>query len=193
MSTELSDRAPAEVLGGVMRQRRTNLNVDLERAVPQEMIAELLELATWAPNHRLTNPWRFSVLTGEARARLGELEAAGLERMDAPQAKIDSARVKYLRAPVVLMVGSAADDDPVLHRENRDSVAAGVQNILLAATAMGLASKWSTGTAVDDAEVKALAGLEPRDELVAFVYLGWPSGHLPTSTRGAPASRWMDT
>lgn len=190
----LAERTPtiAEAVGRVIRERRTNLEVDLERPVPPDLIEELLELASWAPNHRRTNPWRFAVLTGAARARLGELDAAGLARAGAPLAKIDSARIKYLRAPVVVTVGSTAAADPVLHRENRDAVAAGVQNLLLAATALGLASKWSTGPAVDDEAVKALVGLEAGDELVAFVYLGWPSGSAPAQRREPPVVRWLE-
>src|SRR6476661_3791051 len=165
MSTTLAEPAMAETVKRLIRERRTNLNVDPDRPVPPELIAELLELATWAPNHKRTNPWRFAVISGDGRARLGELDAEGLARSGEPPGKIEAARSKYLRAPVVLAVGSAAHDGPVLHRENRDAVAAGVQNLLLTATALGLASKWATGAAVDNPAVKALAGLDARDEL----------------------------
>jgi nitroreductase len=192
MNTKLRDQAEAEAIGRLIRERRSNVNVDPERPVPREMIAELLELATWAPNHKRTNPWRFAVVTGEARARLGALTAEGLIRDGAPPAKAETARTKFLRAPVILTVGSAAHDDPILHRENRDAVVAGVQNILLAATAMGLATKWTTGSTVDEASVKELVGLGPRDELVGLIYLGWPFQACPPSQREVPAVRWVE-
>ena len=92
-------------------------------------------------------------------------------------------RTKYLRAPVMVLIGAAADPDPVLHAENRDAASAGVQNLLLAATAAGLASYWSTGAAASDPEVKGLADLGEGDQLVGIVYLGWPAGDVESPGR----------
>ena len=77
-------------------------------------------------------------------------------------------------------------------REDRDAVAAAVQNLLLGATAAGLASHWATGDWMDDPDVKALAGLAPDDDLVALVYLGWPTGDVPSVERPAPSILWLD-
>ena len=70
---------------------------------------------------------------------------------------------------------------------------ASVQNLLLAATASGLASHWATGDWMDDAAVKQLAGLAADDELVALVYLGWPSGEVPEVERPAPSTGRLAT
>ena len=86
----------------------------------------------------------------------------------------------------VLLVGSAWDPSETRRREDRDAVAAGVQNLLLAATAAGLASHWATGDWMDDPEVKAFAGLAADDQLVALVYLGWPSGEVAPVERPEP-------
>ena len=88
---------------------------------------------------------------------------------------------------MVVLAGAAYHPDPVRRIEDRDTIAAGVQNLLLGATAAGLASHWATGTWMDDDDVKALAGLAPDDELVALVYLGWPTGDVPTVERPEPA------
>jgi len=182
-----------DVLSGLVRDRRSNLRVDPDRAVPQEVVDRLLGLACWAPNHKHTHPWRFAVVTGAARARLGEAAAAGLPRLGlSDPAVLEKTRRKYLRAPVVVIAGAAADPLPHLHRENHDAVAAGVQNLLLGATALGLASFWSTGAPVDVPEVKRLAGLSPEDDIVAFVYLGWPLESAPRGWRAAPVVTYVD-
>jgi nitroreductase len=182
-----------EAFDRLARSRRTSLRVDPDRPVPPELVDRLLGLAVWAPNHKKTWPWRFAVVTGPARSRLGELVAAGEERRGAPEPKVTKARTKYLRAPLVLLVGSAWSDDPQRRVEDRDAVAAGVQNLLLAATAAGLASHWATGDWMADPEVKAFAGLDRDDELVALVYLGWPTGEVPVVDRPDPVVRRVES
>jgi nitroreductase len=176
----------------VIARRRTSLRVDPDRPVPAELLQRLCVAAAWAPNHHRTWPWRFAVFSGDARRRLGEALAGYEEARGAAEAKVAKARTKYLRSPVVLAVGCAADPDPVTAMENRDAVAAAVQNLLLAATAEGLASYWGTGAVTEAPAVKALCGLEPADELVALVYLGWPVGLDPEApARPEPEIRWL--
>jgi nitroreductase len=175
-----------------IRRRRTSLLLDPDRPIGRDLVVELLELATWAPNHHRTWPWRFAVVTGEGRRRLGELVAAYEADQGAAPERRDKVRGKYLRAPVVVLVGMAADPDPVRRQEDRDAVAAAVQNLLLAATAAGLASHWATGAWMDDAAVKALAGLGPDDDLVALVYLGWPTGDPLPVDRPPVEVTWVE-
>lgn len=176
-----------EAVSRVIRERRSNLRIDPERPVPPDLVAQLIELACWAPNHKRTYPWRFAVVTGAGRARLGQAVAEGLIRRGQTEpALLEKTRQKYLRAPVVLVIGSAAHPVPYLHRENRDAVAAGVQNLLLGATALGLASYWSSGIAAEEPAVKRLAGLGLEDEIVALVYLGWPLAEAPPGQRPPP-------
>ncbi len=143
--TEDDDRARFEEFSALVRSRRTSMIVEQGREVPLDVIAELCGLATWAPNHKKTWPWRFAVFTGAGRARLGDTMADDMERVgfgdDTKRAKT---RTKYLRTPATLVVGCAPHDDEMLHDENRDAVAAGIQNLLLGATTLGLASFWST-------------------------------------------------
>lgn len=171
--------AAYETIAQTIKNRRSNLNVDTERAVPDELVQELLDLATWAPNHYRTNPHRFAVLTGAARARVGEVVAKAVAaKPDAKEAVVERQRVQFLRAPTVVVAASAPDEDPVKHFENKYAVAAGVQNLLLAAEAAGLAAAWRSGPAMVEPDVTAVAkeamGLAPEDEIVAFVYLGYP-------------------
>jgi nitroreductase len=175
----------------LVRARRTSLRVDPDGDVPDELIDRLLRLAVWAPNHKRTFPWRFAVVRGDGRRRLGELVAAYEERAGAPPEKVAKALGKYVRSPVVVLVGAMEQPDPVRRVEDRDAVAAGVQNLLLGATAVGLASHWATGDWMHDDAVKAFAGLAPGDELVALVYLGWPTGEVPIVSRPDPAVTYV--
>jgi nitroreductase len=157
--------------------------------VPRAMIEELLATALRAPNHHLTAPWRFVVLAGPARRALGEAHAAALAR--ASPGLSDAAREKEAgrleRAPVVVVcVAAGASDDPVTRREDRDAVAAGVQNLLLAAQARGLGAMWRTGAMADAPAVHAHLGLPAGAEIVAFVYLGWPRDGAPAPTPRPP-------
>jgi nitroreductase len=166
------------------RSRRTSLVVDSERAVDDALVERLCTLATWAPNHKRTWPWRFAAFSGSGRSKLGaafaaDMVAAGMTE----EARLAKTRSKYERAPVVLLVGSAAHDKPHLDEENRHAVAAGLQNLLLGATAAGLASFWSSPPTAPAPTVNALAGFDSDVRLVGVVYLGWPSGTVETPTR----------
>jgi nitroreductase len=180
-------------LSELVRSRRSNLRMDPDQLVPAEVVEQLCELAMWAPNHMRTNPWKFAVFTGEGRRRLSAtFEEAMVARGETDPDRLKKARTKYLRAPTMLLVGSAAHDDPILHAENRDAVAAGVENLLLGATALGLASYWSTGEIAGVAGVKKLAGFDERDQLVAVIYLGWPAAPLPAPPKAAPPITVID-
>jgi len=159
----------------LVQRRRTSMFVDKDRAVPETRVAELCGLATWAPNHKKTWPWRFALFTGDGRSRFGESMAADMVAADfGDEAKRSKTRVKYMRTPAILVVGSAAHhDNEMLHRENRDAVAAGIQNLLLGATTLGLASFWSTPALPSPPLVLELCEFEPDTQIVGVLYLGW--------------------
>jgi nitroreductase len=160
-------------LGRLIRSRRTHMFVDKERSVPHDLVSELCDLAQWAPNHKRTWPWRFAVLEGDARARLGEAIADVMAAAGDPEPKVTKTRTKYLRTPTTLVLGTAPGDSPLRTAENRDAGAAGMQNLLLAATAAGLATFWgSVAKGANDA-VAELCGFEPGTHVVGLVYLGW--------------------
>jgi len=177
-----------EVFEALARRRRTNLRIDPDRPVEPGLVRRLCELAQWAPNHHRSWPWRFAALTGDARRRLGVLVADDLRARDAAPAKIAKAEGKYLRAPLMLAVavGHADGDDGERRLEDRDAVAAGIQNLLLGATAAGLASYWGSGAVLGLASVGALCGFAPTDTLVAMIYLGHPVAQAPVPPRPEP-------
>lgn len=180
--------AALAALTRVVRARRTSLLVDPRRPVSSELIVRLCELATWAPNHKRTWPWRFALFTGEGRARLGATMVDDMVEADhGDEAKRHKTRHKYLRAPAILVVAAAPHDNEMLHAENRDAVAAGIQNLLLGATAVGLASFWSTPALTRPRRVLELCGFGADDRVVGVVYLGWPRGECPAPQRPAPS------
>lgn len=191
--TELAGLSELAAFTDLATRRRTSLLIDRERQVPDDLVLRLCRLATWAPNHKKTWPWRFAVLTGDARLRLGELTAQQLidEGIDR-EAKLDKARGKFLRAPTIVMVAARPDPDPELHEENRHAVAAGVQTFLLGATAAGLASFWASGAPLRSGAVTEMCGFDPDDALIALIYLGWPAGTVEPPQRPDPDVRFLD-
>lgn len=171
----------------VIRTRRT-IGTS-EGDVARETIVELIEAATWAPNHKLTQPWRFTIVAGDARRELGEVWArSAAAEMPEPKrsAFMEGEARKPLRAPCVIAVSTRTDVNPVTAEEDLVATGAAVQNMLLAAHAKGLCAAWKTGKIVRDPAVKAFLGLDEAERIVAFVYLG-------AVTSEAAAMRERDT
>lgn len=141
-------------------------------------IRELLKAAIRAPDHGLVRPWRFLVLEGEDRQRLGELFAAAHKAVepDADPRHLDKLRNNPLRAPVVLVVVAETDPAhkvPVKEQVMSTAVAAG--HIMVAAHALGIGAMWRTGEPASRLLVKEGLGFAGKDEIVGFIYLGTPA------------------
>jgi nitroreductase len=143
-----------------IRTRRTHKAYGPD-PVDRETLEELLELARWAPNHHLTNPWRFRVLGPEALARLKQ--AAGPEAA----AKLD-------RAPTLVVASATQSGDPVQDDEDMCAAAVATYVVLLGAHARGLAGYWRTPAVLrTEAGAKAV-GLPGDERFVGMLYLGHP-------------------
>ncbi len=143
--------------------------------IPRETIRELIELATLAPNHRMTEPWRFTVVTGSARERLGRFwaeRAAANVDAGARDAFIQGESKKPLRAPTLIIVSTRTDANEEIAEEDFAATSAAVQNLLLAAQCHGFCTGWKTGKMIHDPEVKRYLGLDPTDRIVGTIYLG---------------------
>jgi nitroreductase len=172
-----------DALADLIRARRTSMLVDRTREVPAGTVHDLCELAQWAPNHKRTWPWRFALVTGDGLARLGETIADAMEVHGDPPEKVLKTRGKYVRTPANLIVGTAPGDSDLRTAENRDAVAAGIQNLLLAATAMGLATYWGSCPKGANDAVAAFAGFEPGTHVTALIYLGWATTGVEAPAR----------
>jgi len=165
--------------------------------VPREKIEKLLSAAVQAPNHYKVRPWRFVVLTGTARERLGDVMAASLQEQhpEYPQAAFDKERWKPLRSPVLIAVGvDKPAEEKVIELENICATAAAIENLLLAAHAEGLGAKWRTGSPARDPRVKEFLGFEPDQHLISFIYIGYPEFEPEPKERPSFEDRtvWMD-
>ena len=174
-------------VGQAIRGRRS-VGAFGDRPVGRATVAELIEAASWAPTHHLTQPWRFTVLAGDARPAL----AAAIVAADPTAGVARTAHAKLTRAPVCVVVGQRIppDVDPVLEREDYAACACAVQNLMLAAQAAGLASKWSTGALAESPAAKRHLGFAPGDRIVAYVYLGYALAPPPEGQRAAPSVDW---
>lgn len=137
-------------------------------------IEAIIRAGTRAPDHGRLRPWRFTVLEGEARAKLGEAMADLFRSKfpDVTEPQLDKERGKPMRAPVIIAVAAKITKGKIPEIEQVLAVGAAVQNMLLAAHALGYGAMWKTGGAVYDANVKALLGFAPEDHIVGLVYLG---------------------
>jgi nitroreductase len=185
----------------IIKQRRSIGQFTQEQPT-RAQIERLLEAATYAPNHYVAEPWHFFVLTGAAREKLGEVMAESLRtRMKEPgdDSEVVTMRLwkesrKPLRAPVIIAVatkGALRKNEPLI--EDIEAASAGVQNMLLTVEELGLGAVWRTGDAAYDSLVKRWLGLTPEDHIVAFVYVGVPTGarQMRMPTHFSAKTTWL--
>jgi nitroreductase len=165
--------------------------------VPRELIEKILSAAVQAPNHYKVRPWRFVVLTGDGRKKLGDVFAASfLERNPAtPPEGLDKVRATPLNAPVVIAVGVDKPSEPkVIEMENISAASASAYLMLLAAHGLGLGAKLKTGEWARDPKVKEFLGFDTDQTIVGFVYIGYPDVTPEPYTRIGFEDRtvWME-
>lgn len=183
---------PTHHIDDVIRSRRTNMFVDRNRPVSDDAIQELCELASWAPNHKRTWPWRFASVTGDGRSRLGHVVSRAMDAHGDEPHKVTKALTKYERTPNILIIGSVVGDGPERTAENRDAVAAAAQNLMLAATARGIATYWGSCPKGCHEAVASFAGFEPDTHIVGIFYMGHPVESMETPERPAPIINIID-
>lgn len=165
-----------------------------DRPVDLMAIERMLDAAIWAPNHRLTEPWRFFVLEQDSRERINAAELAAefqLERTG-DQRRADAARQKVLDPPVVIYVYTVPGPDDETTKENYASVCIAAHNISLAGAAEELAVTWETGGVTRHPGLAKLLGADDSWQMTAMLLIGHPGEH-PVSRR-SPASgfvRWF--
>jgi len=140
-----------------------------------EQLEAILGAGICAPDHGRLSPWRFVVLTGADRKILADAWAEMRLRVSPETSKADAEKEgqKAMRAPTIVVVAARVN---VPHKvpaiERVVAVGAAVQNMFLAAHALGVGAMWKTGEAAYDDKVKVALGLAATDQIVAFLYLG---------------------
>jgi nitroreductase len=159
-----------------IRTRRTHKSY-VPEPVPRVVLDELLELARWAPNHHLTQPWRFRVVGPETLARLQE--AAGPS--EAP---------KLERAPTLVIASAVLTGDALQDEEDLHATACAVYIVLLAAHARGLAGYWRTPSVLLSDAGRAAVGLPEAERFVGLIHLGQPRAEVAPKER-EPVERYV--
>ena len=165
----------------VIRERRTwkPEKMDGDREVPQELLDTMFENANWAPTHGLTEPWRFRVFRGEARAglaaKLQELYSDHMAEGDFRPEKHAKLGRTPLLAPVVIVISmERLPGGKIPEIEEVAAVACAVQNMHLTASAAGLAAKWSSPPICYQAAMGEFLGLSEGGKCLGLFYVGWP-------------------
>lgn len=180
--------------------RRVSIRAFLPDPVPRTLIERLLDAAVRAPNHKLTEPWRFTVLTGAPRERLADARAAhrALKFTDpaGPEARAaaEKMRRETLGTPAYVFVQCAMSDDAVRREDDVASAWMATQNLLTAATAEGLGTYVRTGGILEHPEVARLGLTADGHRLLSLISLGYPAEAQPPRRRTPAAEKttWAD-
>jgi nitroreductase len=178
-----------QALFEIIRNRRS---VGLSRLLPDpidlDAVRWMLDAARWAPNHGLTEPWRFTVYTGEARRPLSEAFAEAYRQMNPGDSYSEEQETRQrnrpFQAPVWIAVVTHRDENPKMP-EWEDVIAVGcaVHNMHLMAYSLGLGAKWSSGKVSSHPHVAQFVGVQAPSKLLGFFYIGKLAGEWPECQR----------
>src|SRR5437868_4622854 len=169
-----------------IRERRS-IKRFTSRPVSREEIETLLAAATHAPNHRLTQPWRFYVLGPEARyaygLALGDRKAKKIEDPTAANTMRETVAQEHRALPCMIAVAVVNTDNPEQREEDYAAAMMAIQNLALSAVELGLGTHLKTGGVMGDAAARAAAGVRDDERIVAIVNLGVPAEVPPPKKR----------
>lgn len=167
--------------GEVLRGRRT-INLFLQTPVPRALIKEAIEAASWAPNHHVTEPWKFYLLGEKAVGACLELVRDICTKKKDAKAGAFKAK-SWSEKPGWLVVTCRKSDDELTQQEDYGACCAAMQNLMLYLWKAGVGSKWTTGDITRDTRFYELVGVNPDEEfVVSLVWYGYPK-LTPTQTR----------
>lgn len=168
--------------GEVLQGRRT-INLFLHTRVPDELVREAIEAATWAPNHHVTEPWRFYLFGQQTIAACLELcRDIVTEKKGDPKAGEHKAKT-WSEKPGWLLITCRKSDDELLQQEDYGACCAATQNFMLYLWKAGVGSKWTSGDITRDPRFFDIAGIDPDVEfVVGLIWYGYPK-LTPTQNR----------
>ena len=155
--------------------------------ISKEVVERLVSTAVWAPNHRLTEPWRFFVVdkSSSTRATLGDMAyEASMERNN-NQDRAEATRKAQIDPPILIYVYTVPGANDSATKENYASVCCAVQNISLAGVAEGLAVTWETGGITRHPRLSETLGADTEWSLVGLLSIGIPAGSLESRRTSA--------
>ena len=174
-------------------RRRRSIKKFTERPVTRAEIETLLDAAVLAPNHRLTEPWRFYVLGPEAREAyglaVGVRKARKIEDSDASRTMRDRVAAEHRALPCMIAIAVVTSDNPEIAEEDYAATMMGVQNIALTAVELGLGTAIRSGAVMGDPAARAAAGVAENERIVAIVNVGEPV-EVPAGPKKTPAGQY---
>ena len=181
-------------ISDLIKDRRTIYPKDCTaRGVHRDIIERVLQNAIWAPNHGMTQPWRFTVFTGDGRKRLSEFLGAEYTRITPAEKfmpkKFDNHTQRPLQSSVAIALGLERDPKGKISLlEEQFAMACAVQNMHLTCTAYGIGGFWSTGAAITGTGMCDFLGLGEQDSCAGIFYMGYPAIEWPKGYR----KPWVD-
>jgi nitroreductase len=177
---------------------RRSIKKFTSRPVTREEIEACLAAAVTAPNHRLSQPWRFYVLGPDARHAyglvLGGRKARKIEDPAAARAMCDNVAAEHRALPAMLLVAVVDNENPEMKEEDYAAVMMAVQNLSLAAVELGLGTHIKTGAIMADPAARAAGGVKDGERVVAVVNIGEPAEVPPAKPRETATAftTWRD-
>ena len=158
------------------------------RKVHKEIIEHLLQNATWAPTHGMTQPWRFKVFTEESRKTLSDTLSMLYKQLTPTENfredKFTKMQARPFQASAVIVAYMKRGDNPKIPEiEEISSVACAIQNLCLTATAYGIGSFWSTPKIIYTKEMNDFLKISDEDKCMGIIYLGYPNDEWPKGQR----------
>lgn len=176
--------------GAVLRGRRT-INLYRQTPVPKQLVIDAIEASTWAPNHHVTEPWRFYLLGSKTIGACLDLVRDITSARKNPEAGEAKAR-KWAQKPGWLVVTCRKSADELQQTEDLAACAAAAQNFMLYLWKAGVGSKWTTGAITRDPRFRALIGIEDDAEIVVGLFwYGYPQ-RTPLQRRAELAEKLVE-
>ena len=178
-------------IADAIRDRRS-IKRFADRPVSREEIETLLDAATQAPNHKLTQPWRFYVLGPEARyaygLALGDRKARKLEDPDAARAMRENVAAEHRALPCMIAFAVTNTDNAEIREEDYAAAMMAIQNIALTALELGLGTHLKTGAVMSDPVARGAAGVPASERIIAIINVGVPADVPPPKKREAASA-----
>jgi len=178
-----------EQLNKLMRSRRsTKPRLFNGNKIDDKIIWQILENSNWAPNHGLTQPWRYKVFTGLGLNKLADFQADLYQKITSEEKlkpeKFARMKTNILQSShVVIICMERQKSEKILEIEEIEAVACSVQNMALTAAAYDICSFWGSGGVTYTEELKEFLGLGEKDKCLGYLYLGYSDNPATKSRR----------
>ena len=195
------NKSEINIISQIIRERRSVFPKQFSgEQIRKEVMEEILENANWAPTHKLTEPWRFTVFTGEGLQKLADFMSGLYKEVTMQNGSFDENKYRKLqKKPLmsshIVSIGMKRDPESRLPEvEEIEAVACAVQNMHLTASALGVGCYWGTGGITYFEEAKPFFDLGANDRLLGFMFFGIPSA-IPQMGKRKPMKekvRWIE-